>query len=52
MILSILAIVGIISLMLFQINVQRNPLIAGLGFTLSIICIIVAIIIGLFYYDR
>jgi len=42
LILSILALVGIFGVLLFQINIQGNTFLTGLGFVLGFICIIIA----------
>lgn len=45
LILGILAAVSIIGVIIFQINVQGSPFLAGLGYVISTLCIIIVIAI-------
>ncbi|NMC59762.1 MAG: hypothetical protein GYA51_10330 [Candidatus Methanofastidiosa archaeon] len=49
LILSALTLVSIVGIVLYQINIQGNPFLLGLGFLLSALCIIVAMFIALLY---
>ncbi|NPV50418.1 MAG: hypothetical protein HPY60_04375 [Candidatus Methanofastidiosum sp.] len=46
MILSILAVIGIVGIVMFQSNVLGNPLISGLGFALSSIVVLIGCLVA------
>lgn len=49
LILSVIVLIGIIGVILFQINMSGNVFLAQLGFILIILSVIVGISVGLIY---